>query len=172
MTDIPSADIAATPPLPIGTVIRLNSDPGEDWDAEVGRDYVIVDHVPHDPADDDPPADCYELEPAPGQGYWSSGEYAPLTADLTVVRTAADQQERMRMPSGEELTRAISSALHDMLGEDIEVYETSLLTSPPSEGDFEESHEFKHGVEFYGRRVDGIGFGGTLRLTGLWGTDD
>lgn len=163
-----------TTPLPIGTVIRLNSDPGEDWDARVGTEYVVTAHVPHDESDNDPPADCYELDPAPGQGYWSSGEYAPYSADLTVVRTPAEQQERMRMPDGEELAAAVQSGLHSIFGEDFEVYESTVLKQAPPKGEpsVEGPHGFIYGVEFYARRRNGVSFGATLRLTSLWGTDD
>ena len=83
-----SAENGPPVPLPIGTVIRLNTDPGDEWDAMPNRNYIITAH-----------------EKATGDA-------------------------------------------------------------------FEVPSDFGHGVEFYGRRENGVGFGGTLRLTGLWRTDD
>lgn len=157
--------------FPMGTVVRLKSDPGEDWDARVGTTYIVTDIVPA-AKDLDPPAECYELEPAPGQGYWSSGEYAPVTADFEIVRTAVEQRELMDMPTNDEVITSVLDAISRM-DDEFEFVEGHKLTTPATAEDFESTAGgFTHGVEIYAHRRDGASFGFTLRLTGLWRTDE
>lgn len=167
-------DIPESLRIPVGTRVRCIQEDGA-LDAEVGREYLIENYVPANKGDAEPPEPYYALSAAPGQGGWWTSDAAAMHRALRVTLSAELQVEALRLPSPEEIVKLVSSGMHGGEEDGLEIYETSLLTKAPEdkvEVGFEGEHDYEYGVEFYGRRSDGRGFGGIIRLTSYWPTDD
>lgn len=163
--DVPEADR-----IPRGARVKVTRDVGDEWDVRLNHEYIVESYVTLEEGDV-PGVPYYELESLPQDGY--GNYYAPADA-LAVTATAAEVAEAMKLPEAEEIMQMVSSGLHSAFGEELSVYESRVLTSAPTEDarPFEQPSDLIYGVEFYGRRENGTGFGGVLRLAGYWQTDD
>lgn len=154
-----------------GTRVKVKRGAIDPGDGHPGGEYVIEAYV--DAEQRDHPLPYYMVDSVDADGLL--GGCIPHEA-LEQTMTAAEHTEAMKMPGAEEIASAISSALHSMFsGDEISVYESQVLKTPPDPTDrgpgFEGEHHYTHGVEFYGRTDGGRRFGAVIRLTALWDTD-
>jgi len=150
-----------------GAVVRVTAT-REGYDATEGDQYVVLNRS------EDENGPYYILDGVPGAAMF--GEFYAHPEDVAFVRSAEEQRRRMQMPSKEDFLRLVSQGLISAYHSDLSVFETEILMrddeSPEHSEPFEEPNDFPFGVVFYGRRPGGVSFGCTLRLTGLWYTDD
>lgn len=153
--------------IPNGSVVRVTDDGGVEYDVPKGSEWLVGMWVE---ANDDGP-EGYMVEPMPGSG--NAGDWFVPAASVVEVRSAEDQVERMRLPTGDEIVRLVSDGLIQAR-DGWEVFETEIERRqvPGDPVPWEEPNDFTHGVTFYARREGGAGFGCIVRITGIWPIDD
>jgi hypothetical protein len=149
-----------------GARVKIRRDAIDTGDGHRGGEYVIEGYV--DAEHRDVPLPYYMANEADGDMY---GGCIPHAA-LEQMASPEEHAEQTKMPEPKDLMKAIASSLHSLSGEEIEIYETSLLKKASKKNEWPEGkHPFKNGIEFVGRTEGGRRFAGTLRLTSLYDAD-